>query len=218
VLSPLHGMILLAGVGAAALVNWMPRVWIRALRRLPARWRLKGAALASYLPKAAMCAVLAAGAAHLAWLAYQTNFRHYDSRRNPWVYAHPTSGVIKLGKRVEEIAGVHPKGMGMRINVFTPDRFDLWPVPWYLRRFDRASVGYYGQVPAGLADAPVIIFSNDAWPALQQTIKSEYVYDHYGLRPGVVLTLGVKDDLWKTFRREVLVKRAPPAGRQRQQP
>ena len=189
VLSPLHGMILLAGVGAAAIVRWMPR---------------------SYL-KAAACVLLLAGAAHLGRLAFLTNFRYYDSRRNPWVYAHPFRGPIKLGQRAEGLASVDPAGYHMLINVITPDAHDQWPVPWYLRRFDR--VAYYTEVPAD-PDAPMIIFSSEAWPRLEARLKDNYQYEHVGLRPAVVLTVGIQADLWKKYRDEVLAKRRPSASAQ----
>ncbi len=198
VLSPLHGMILLAGVGAAAAVRWMPRVWL----------------------KAALCVVLLAGAAHLGRLAYLTNFRYYDNNRNPWVYAHTLSGAIKLAQRVEGIASIDPAGRQMRINVFTPDAHDQWPLPWYLRHFGQ--VAYFTNIPAN-PDAPMIIFSSEAWPRLEANLKDkdDYHFEFVGLRPAVVLTVGIQADLWKKYRDEVLAKRRPlgaapaaPAGRQ----
>jgi uncharacterized protein (TIGR03663 family) len=189
VLSPLHGMILLAGTGAAAAVRWMPRLWL----------------------KAAICVVLLAGAAHLGRLAYLTNFRYYDDRRNPWVYAHTLSGAVKLGQRVEAIASIAPAGRHVRINVITPDPHDQWPLPWYLRRFDR--VAYFTDVPAN-PDAPMIIFSTEAWPRLETLLKdkNDYQYEHMGLRPAVVLIVGTRADLWKKYRDEVLAKPRPPAS------
>ncbi len=189
VLGPLHGMILLAGVGAGALVRCMPRVWL----------------------KAALCVVLLAGAAHLGRLAFLTNFRYFDDRRNPWVYAHTLSGAVKLGQRAEGLASVDPAGYHMLINVFTPDPHDQWPLPWYLRRFDR--VAYFTDVPAN-PDAPMIIFSSEAWPKLETRLKDKdnYQFEHVGLRPAVVLTVGIRADLWKKYRDEVLAKRRTPAS------
>jgi predicted membrane-bound mannosyltransferase len=194
-LSPLHGMILLAGVGAGALVRLMPRIRL----------------------KAALCVVLVAGAGHLGRLAFLTNFRCYDDRRNPWVYAHTLSGAVKLGQRAEGIASIDPAGYHMRINVFTPDPHDQWPLPWYLRRFDR--VAYFTDAPAN-PDAPMIIFRPEAWPRLQERLKDKdnYQYEHVGLRPAVVLTIGIRADLWKKYRDEVLAKRRPPASAQASPP
>jgi uncharacterized protein (TIGR03663 family) len=189
VLSPLHGMILLAGVGAVVLVRLMPVAWL----------------------KAALCVVLLAGGAHLGRLAFLTNFCYCDDRRNPWVYAHTLSGAVKLGERAEAIAAIAPSGHHMRINVFTPDPHDQWPLPWYLRRFDR--VAYFTDVPAN-PDAPMIIFSSEAWPRLETLLKDKdnYQYEHVGLRPAVVLTVGIRADLWKKYRDEVLAKRRPSAS------
>jgi len=190
VLSPLHGMILLAGVGAGAIVRWMPRVWL----------------------KAALCVVLLAGAAHLGRLAYLTNFRYYADRRNPWAYAPTLPDVIKLGQRAEGLASVAPAGYHMRINVITPDPHDQWPLPWYLRRFDRVAY-FIDDVPAN-PDAPMIIFRPEAWPRLETRLKDKdnYQYEHFGLRPAVVLIVGIRADLWKKYRDEVLVKPGTPAS------
>jgi predicted membrane-bound mannosyltransferase len=187
VLGPLHGMILLAGVGAAALVRVAPGVWL----------------------KAALCVLLLAGAAHLGRLACLTNFRYFDNRRNPWVYAHTLSGAVKLGQRVEEIASIVPAGHDMRINVITPDAHDQWPLPWYLRRFGR--VAYFTDVPAN-PDAPMIIFAAEAWAELELRLKDEYQYEYKGIRPAVVLIVGMRQDLWKKYRDEVLAKRRPPGA------
>ena len=189
VLGPLHGMILLAGVGAAALVRWMPRIWL----------------------KAALCVVLLAGAAHLGQLAYLTNFRYYCDRRNPWVYAHTLSGAVKLGQRIEEIAAIDPAGHRMRINVITPDPHDQWPLPWYLRRFGQVAYFNFTDIPAN-PDAPIIIFSSGAWPKFESLLKDKYQYEHVGLRPTVVLIVGIRADLWKKYRDEVLAKPRPPAS------
>jgi len=189
VLGPLHGMILLAGVGGTALVRWTPTVWL----------------------KVAVGLLLAAGALQLGWQAHRTNFRFSYDRRNPWVYAHTLRGAVKIGERAEGIASMTPDGLGMRINVFTPDNHDQWPVPWYLRHFDRERVAYYMDVPES-PDAPMIIFSPEAWEKLKTRLKDEYQYEHLGLRPGVVLIMGIEKHLWTRYRDEVLVKRRPPGS------
>lgn len=195
VLGPLHGMVLLAGVGAASLVRAMPRIGLR-------------------IAKVVMVLILAAGMGHLAYLAYRTNFVEYVDRRNPWVYAHTLKGAARMCDRVMEVAAVAPDDRPVWIQVITPDEHDQWPLPWYLRRFDRGGVGYYRGVPAQ-PDAPMIIFSHEAWPALEPALKKRYVYAHYGLRPGVLLVLGVEDELWGTFREKVLAPAAKKAAEAR---
>jgi len=174
ILGALHGMILVAGVGAAALVRWMPR------------WPLK----------ALVALALAGGCAQLAWQAYRGSYVFYDSNYNPWVYGHSLRGVVRLGARAEEIARVDPDGHDMIIKVFTPDAYDQWPLPWYLRRFRH--VGYFHEVPDD-PDAAMVIFRPELWKRLEPKLKREYQYEHRGLRPAVVLVVGIRRDLWKKY-------------------
>jgi len=189
VLGPLHGMILLAGVGAVALVRWTPTLWL----------------------KVAVGLLLAAATMQLGYQARRTNSRFCCDRRNPWVYAHTVRGAVKIGQRAEEIASIAPAGHQMRINVFTPDEYDQWPLPWYLRHLDRDCVAYYTKLPDH-PDAPMIIFAPKVWAVLKTRLKDKYQYEHLGLRPAVVMIVGVRQDLWKKYRDEVLVPRAVRAG------
>ena len=82
-LSFLMGMILLAGIGAAAVFRFMPN------------WPLKVLATV----------VLAAGAGHLGWQAYQLNFnpRYIADPLNPYVYAHTPMPLPKLAARLDRL-------------------------------------------------------------------------------------------------------------------
>jgi len=169
----LQGMILLAGVGAVAIVKRVPT--------LPA--------------KVIACILLAAGAWQLGGQAYRGTFRFYADQRNPYVYAHPNTDVFNLIRRVEELAEVHPKGEDILIKVIAPGS-DYWPIPWYLRRFK--NVGYWNEVPDD-PDAPIIIASTQVEPALKEKLQDEYQVNYYGLRPKVFLLLYVRQDLWDAF-------------------
>ena len=191
----LHGMILLGGIGAVALVRGMRRV----------------------APMALMALVLLAGSAQLGWQAYRLNFPSYYGQRklslycdqrNPYVYSHPGLTMYELIERIEGLAKVHPKGREMRINVFTKD---IWPIPWYLRSF--SNIGYWPDVDSavrqGVADginaqtminAPVIITSTELEPAVAEQLKGSYANpDFFGLRPHVLLIVHVQSDLWEAF-------------------
>jgi hypothetical protein len=119
-----HGAILLAGVGAVAL-----------LAGLRGR-RLKMAAVI----------ILLTGAAQLAFLAWQSsiNVKYSADPRNPWVYSQTLPNFLELADKVDAMAEASPDGGGLRINVIAPDS-DYWPLPWYLRRY--AGVGYFENVP-----------------------------------------------------------------------
>jgi hypothetical protein len=110
-LSFLHGFILLAAAGAARLLAWSPSP--------------KG--------RAVVAGVLAIAAGHLAWQAWVGSTRFASDPRNPYVYAHTGPGVFEIIRRVDVVARLHPDGARMPIEVISTE--NLWPLPWYLRRF-----------------------------------------------------------------------------------
>jgi uncharacterized protein (TIGR03663 family) len=172
-LSFLHGMILLAGIGAAAL--------LRLCRRI--------------LGKALVIAVLVAGTTHLAWEAWRATQTFASDRSNPYVYAQTLPDILKLIDRVEAIARVAPVGYDTVVKVFAPDSY--WPLPWYLRKFKH--VGWWDELPPD-PYAPIIIASAKLRAALDEKSNKAYVMTGlYELRPGIFLELYVEIELWKKF-------------------
>jgi uncharacterized protein (TIGR03663 family) len=183
----LHGMILLAGVGAVALIRWLRYTPLRVVGGL----------------------ALTAGVWHLGWQAYQANTRFCADYRNPYVYAHPLFQVVELAERVEDVASVHPDGRAMLVKVMAED---YWPLPWYLRRLTR--VGYWEEVPDE-PDAPVIIVGSELQEELDRRLKNEYQVNSYGLRaPHVVLWAYIERELWNKYVDERLrpTSATAPAG------
>jgi predicted membrane-bound mannosyltransferase len=74
-----------------------------------------------------------------------------------------------------------------------------WPLPWYLRRMTR--VGYWTSADwVGAIDRiPFIIASPDFADGVAATLGDRYVSEHYGLRPGVLLTVFIERSLWDRF-------------------
>ena len=136
----LHGMILLAGAGAVFLV--------RAPRGRAAR--------------GAVVVLLASAAAHLGWQAFSGSFRFAADPRNPYVYAHTGTDVFEIVGRLEGLARAHPSGAAMPVQIIS--RENLWPLPWYLRRFSR--VGWWNGVSEQAESAPVVLVTPDMEPAL----------------------------------------------------
>lgn len=169
----LHGMILLAGLGAEEM-----------LRRIPRRAGRIAAVL-----------ILAVGAAHLVRQAYYANFVYEADVRNPYVYAHTSSALLRLVHRVEDLAAIHPDGYELRIDVIARNS-DYWPLPWYLRRFTR--VGYWTHVPAPL-QAPVIIAHVEAAERIEAALEGAYHSEYHALRPGVLLLAYIRRDVWDRF-------------------
>jgi hypothetical protein len=70
-------------------------------------------------------------------------------------------------------------------------------------------IGYYQQVPPQ-PDADMIIFVPEVWPRLEPRLRQKYEYVHRGLRPGIVLVVGVRQDLWMRYIARI---RAEQAGK-----
>ena len=123
-----HGMILLAGAGAALL------------------WR----ACRTTAMKTIFAVLLSAGAVHLGWQSYLGNFGidshgvpYCDSAKTPYVYSQTLPNALELVATVEALARVSPQGLGTVVEVMSPESY--WPLPWYLRRFP--NVGYWDKIP-----------------------------------------------------------------------
>ncbi|KPK77988.1 MAG: hypothetical protein AMJ79_01435 [Phycisphaerae bacterium SM23_30] len=168
-----HGMIILAGVGAAALVRMMPFI----------------------AGRAAICLLLIAGVAQLTYQSYRVSFRFFDDPRNPYVYAHTISDTVRLAKLIQDTASAHPAGNNIPIKVIAePDNY--WPLPWYFRRFGR--VGYWHERPAQI-QAPIVIASDSLRPPVEKNLPGAYHYEIFGLRPNVILHVYIQKDLWDAY-------------------
>lgn len=181
-LSFLHGMVLLAGVGAYAVIHW-----------------------AKFAPLKALAAgLLLIGTGHLARQTYWLNFRLDADPRNPYVYAHTSRDVLNLAARMEHLAQASPRGHAMVIHVVMPENY--WPLPWYLRRFDRDRVGYWQDPAAWAREAAqgptpeIVLLSPDVQEAVDAGLRAAYNKQMiFGLRPGVFVSVYVREDLWRAF-------------------
>lgn len=179
-----QGWLLLAGFGAAALV-----------RR------------ARFLPLRALAALLLLGVAgflgHQAWLG---NFRYAADVRNPYVYAHTSTALLRIADRAHQLAAVHPDGKRMVVRVIRPGG-DYWPLPWYFRDLER--VGYHGNLPAD-CNADMVISGAEIEEPLKGCLQGDYFTEMGGLRPGVPLVIRIQRPLWNTF----METRRGPAAKQ----
>ena len=167
-----HGMILLAGVGAAAVVRSVRQRFLRL----------------------ALGLVLLAGVGHLAWQARLANGAYAADPRNPYVYAQTSPDLLNLVRQVEALAQVHPQGRQMLVKVMAPDG-DYWPLPWYLRSLKQ--IGWWDQVPAD-PFAPVMIVSASLHAGLDEN-KTHVMVGYFQLRPQVFLELYVDLKLWQAY-------------------
>ena len=178
-----HGMILLAAMGFAFL------------------WQ----ACAARGLRVALALGAALGLAQLGAQAVRGNFTYYADPRNPYVYAHTGTDLVRLANKVLSLAKLHPDQSRMLVRVMAqgsahfPRAGDYWPLPWYFRRLER--VGWYNEVPPD-PQAPVIIASPAFEPALTAALGTNYQsagFFGHRPRPAVFLLLFVQNDLWAKY-------------------
>jgi uncharacterized protein (TIGR03663 family) len=167
----LHGMILLGGVGFVGVVRFLRHDGLRLVLIL----------------------AMAFAAFRLASLAYQASFVFYADNRNPYVYGHTSTDMLRLVQRIDDIAHIAPDGRDTLIRVITPDS---WPLPWYLRAYTR--VGYWPGVTDD-ADAPIVITSQELQAEVERRLRDTYQSEYYGQRPEVLMTVFIRQDLWDAF-------------------
>lgn len=186
VLSFLHSMILLAGVGAVVLLTWLHRPAVRLT----------------------VVVALFVAAGHLAFETYRANFVYYADSRNPYVYAHATPEIFTAVEKVHEYAAASDVGHSdeMPVQVIVPGG-DYWPLPWYLRDL---RVGYYADVPQAGEIGPLILIADTLEGTLARRLYSEmpaekrqmymYLFDapyYIWARPQVKLMGFVRKDIWE---------------------
>jgi len=180
----LHGMILLAGVGAVAVVRLLPNV----------------------LPRLIILLLLFEGSIHLTWQSCLSNYKYYSDSLNPYVYAHPTTEVFTIAEKIEEYANVHEDGYDIPVDVICRED-DYWPLPWYLRSFKK--IRWSNEVDNDTVSAPLIIISPEVESALTNKLyaltpleeRQMYLYlfekpYYMWLRPTIKLKGFVRKDLW----------------------
>lgn len=180
-LSFYHGMILLAGVGAASLVEFC---------------RARAA-------KVIVLAILAAATVQLTWQSWRASFVYFADRKNPYCYSQTVRDVLNLVQKAEAVAQVSPQKFATVVKVIAPDS-DYGPLPWYLRRFQH--VGWYDALPAD-PFAPIIVVSSKLDARLDEKSDKKWIMaGMFEQRPAVFLELYVELELWKKY-----VETVPPS-------
>lgn len=150
--------------------------------------------------------MVAAVLALAAWQSYRAAFLYEVDPRNPYVYAQTTRDVLRVRDEVERLATAHPRGYALEIQVFHAG--NVWPLPWYLRRFP--NVRWASGVPKVESPAPVILVSPSLEPALAHLLYESrppgrrelymMIFDDAQLRPGVELRGYVAKTVWDHLR------------------
>ena len=176
VLTFLTGMIFMAGFGADVLLRAVP-----------------GKAF-----KAVIAVLLLAGAAQLGGQAKRASFTAFADPNNPYVYAQTVPDILSLFQKLNDLAEASPQRGKTVVKVISTDGY-YWPLPWYLRRYDSDSVGYYTGIPADPA-APIVIAASELDEELTKRLGGDYLMTGFtGLRPGVTYETFVRMDLWIVY-------------------
>jgi len=137
---------------------------------------------------------LLAGTAHLAWQAWRADTIYDADPRNPYVYSQTSPDLFKLVEQVEGLAGVDQRGHNLVVEVMAPEG-DYWPLPWYLRRFERT--GWWDHIPE-TPFAPIMLVSADLHAGLDEK-KTHLMVGYFQLRPQRFFELYVRLDLWREW-------------------
>lgn len=167
-----HGMLLLAGVGAATLVR---------LGR-------------NKLVHTAVALLLLPGIAHLGRQAWTLSVPLSFDRTNPYVYSPTLPGIRELVARVEKLTKASPQGDQTIIKIMAPDS-DFWPLPWCLRAFPNC--GWWSELPRD-PYAPVMIVSARFHAALDDK-KTHLMVGYSQTRADSFFELYVQKELWEQY-------------------
>ncbi len=168
------GLLILAGAGAAELIDCCKNRWTKYLAIL----------------------LLATTVVHISVMNYRANFVYYADRRNPYVYSQTVTDILRMAKTIDGISKVHPDGKKMVIKVISPDH-DYWPLPWYLRSFE--NIGWYENLPK--EPLPPIVIANVRLKVEldDKTNKDWLMVGLFEMRPRVFFELYVEFKWWEKY-------------------
>lgn len=182
----LHGIIIVAGIGATAIYHHSTPNWLRIL----------------------ILGVFALGFTHLGYQSYRANFQDYATNSNPHVYGHPTSDVLNAVALINDIARADTSAGKTHIQFIFPGN-DYWPFPWYLRMMP--NVGWWSALPESAPTAPLILAAPEMEKELLNLLYfkpppgQRHLYlplfdEPIYLRPGIEMRGYIRQDHWERYR------------------
>ena len=118
---------------------------------------------------------------------WTTRLRPADDR-NPYAYVHTSWDLPILADRIHRIAG--------EVDLIKVMADEYWPLPWYLR--DLEQVGYWHRIPEN-PYAPIMVVGGELAGQLDTNRLQAYQVEFRGLRPGKLLLVYVRQDLWNAY-------------------
>ena len=130
-------------------------------------------------------------------LIYQTQqsiaaSQHFENdARLPYSYVPTNRDLVSLESWLFQLSEMTPAIKDQTIVVIGRA---YWPLPWYLRMFNR--IGYWDQPEVKMIDAPIVFTIPDSNQATNPLLSDSHVAFPRGLRTNVSMTLHLRKDLW----------------------
>ena len=169
-LGPMQAIALLAGIGATSIMALPKAVWSKAILAL----------------------AILAGTTQLGRQAHRAAFRFAGDERVPYCYSHTSSNILFLSERIHRALELAPANETPWVLVAAEE---YWPLPWYLRRIE--NVGYWQTVPES-KQAPALVLDMQQSASKQTELEQTHTASLVGLRPGVLLALWIRNDIWNS--------------------
>ena len=106
--------------------------------------------------------VIGLGGSYLVYESVRATHRYASDAVNPYAYAATSTDILKIPARLREVAAADPAKENLTIQVASRD--NVWPLPWYLRRFPH--VEWWRVIPSEMNPAGVILVS----PAIERDL------------------------------------------------
>jgi uncharacterized protein (TIGR03663 family) len=167
-LTPMLGLVMLAGTALAWMASWPRAGWLVALAAFG----------------------LTAGELHRR--SYLALDRYPGDSRTPYFYQQTPRGFLRLVTQLEQLDRATPSvAPALRVAVVSAE--SAWPLPWYLR--DWVQVGYFVTPPADPASWDLVVWDPQVGPMPEAWWAGRQVLLH-GIRPGLLLHVAVSSSIW----------------------
>lgn len=131
--------------------------------------------------------VLSAGFASQFLQSRQATGRLASDERNPYAYVPTSNDIETLGPWLDSLDEALVERSIEPIGVVGTD---YWPLPWYLRRYEK--VGYWVEAPDNIPRLPVVVAIDD----LTAVLAESHVPVPKGLRNDTPMIVWVRNDFW----------------------
>lgn len=182
---PWHGMLILAGLGAAGLMRWFD----------------------GKISRLVMGTLLVAVMAHsslVAWRATRGTPSFAADARNPLNYSMTSPDCLEGVKKIHEFAEV--SGKGTQLKIVQADAGGGWPLPWFLSRRYPGYIWRGGDLSL-MDDADLVISGSDFRSSVPESIRGTGEesagegWFEFGmtLYPGKRMSVFVKKEIWTAW-------------------